>query len=446
MPATAALPPGPRGPVPIREIRILRRDVVGFLKHMANNYGDLSCVRIGHLLIYIVSHPELVHETLVTRNESLQKSWIFGNAKDALGEGMLTSSGDFHRHQRKLIRPALHHERVHAYAQTMIRMADDIARDLPNETVVDMDAVMRSITLPVVADTLFGADLAAETGKIGTAITQLTEVFNRAKSPFGTLLNYVPILPLNRRVKESMKTIDDAIYRIISQRRESADEHDDLLSMLLAAQDAGGASMHDSMVRNEVLALMLAGHETTAITLTWAWYVLAQHPEIEAEFHKELEDVLGDRLPVPDDLKRFTFTRKVVAETIRYYPAFYLVLRSAAEPCTLGGYDVRPGTIIFVSVYNVHHDPRFYPDPERFDPHRWTPEMKEQLPRYAYCGFGGGSHACLGESFAWTEAMLVLAVLGQRWKARIAPGHTVGLNPLVNLRPRGGMPMILTRR
>jgi cytochrome P450 len=266
------------------------------------------------------------------------------------------------------------------------------------------------------------------------------------QSPFGKLLNYLPFLPSNRRFEQAKKSLDDAIYRIINHRRSSGEQRDDLLALLLAAKSDDGTTMSDRLVRDESVALFLAGHETSGITLTWIWCLLSQHPEIEAEFHQELDSVLGGRLPEPNDLERLPFTRKVIEETFRLYPAIYAVPRRAIEPCALGEYTVRNGAIVVVSIYNVHRDPRFFAEPERFNPHRWTPEMKESLPRYAYCPFGGGPHACLGERFAWTELMLVTAIFGQRWKARLVPGHTVAVNPLANLRPRNGMPMILTRR
>lgn len=441
-----ALPPGPMSLLPLREVRAFRRDIIGFLTHMTDTYGDVSCFRIGPQLIYLVRHPVLVHETLVTRHASLEKTWIIGNATEGLGRGMLTSVGDFHRRQRKLVQPALHKDRIQAYAETMIRIADRVASDFQAETPVDMAEEMRRLTLSVVAQTLFGSDIAEEADEVGRAISQLAEIYTRVKSPFGPILNRMPFLPVNRRFEQAKQRIDATIYRIIEQRRASGEQRDDLLAMLLTAQDEEGATMPDSMVRDETVSLFLAGHETTGITLTWAWCMLGQHPEVEAEFHQELDRVLGDRMPEAGDLERLTFTRKIVTETTRLYPAIYVIPRRAVEPCTVGGFAVRQGALVFVNIYNTQRDERFFPDPEQFDPHRWTPEMKEQLPRYAYCAFGGGPHSCMGESFALTEAMLVLAVLGQRWKARVAPGHTVGMAPLVNLRPRGGMPMTLTRR
>jgi len=425
---------------------MVRRDVIGFLNYMTANYGDISCFRLGPQRIYLVSSPDLIRETLITRHASLHKTWIIGNVEDGLGRGMLTSKGEFHQRQRKLIQPALHKQRVQGYARSMIRIADRTARGLQEGSTVDMAEEMRLLTLSVVAQTLFGSDIAGEADQIGRAITQLSEIYIRVKSPIGQALNLLPFLPLNRRFEQAKRRLDETIYRIIAERRSSGEDRDDLLSMLLASQYEDGATMPDSLVRDETVSLFLAGHETTGITLTWLWYVLSQHPEIEEEFHRELDGVLAGRQPQPDDVERLPFTRKIIAETIRLYPAIYLIPRRAAEACTLGGFAVRPGSLVLVNIYNVHHDPRFFAEPERFNPSRWTSEMKDSLPRYAYCAFGAGPHACMGEIFAWTEAMLVMTVLGQRWKARVASGHTVELNPLVNLKPRNGMPMTLIRR
>ena len=440
------LPPGPRSLLPLREVWTLRRDVTRFLQHMSATYGDISCFRIGPQLVYLVCHPELIQETLVTHHASLRKTWIIGNVEDGLGQGMLTSKGEFHRRQRRLIQPALHKQRVHGYANAMIRIADGAARRMQEGSSVDMAVEMRRLTLSVVAQTLFGSDVADEADDIGRAITQLSEIYLRVKSPIGQVLNHLPFLPVNRRFERAKQRLDSTIYRIIDARRKSGESRDDLLAMLLAARYEDGASMPASLVRDEAVSLFLAGHETTGITLTWMWYVLSQHPEIEARFHQELDEVLSGRLPEPDDVERLPFTRQIVAETIRLYPAIYVIPRRAAEPCTLGGFEVRRGALVFVSIYNAHHDPRFFADPEQFRPQRWTAEMRASLPRYAYCAFGAGPHSCLGEVFAWTEAVLVMATMGQRWKARVAPGHTVSMNPLVNLRPRNGMPMTLTRR
>jgi cytochrome P450 len=441
-----ALPPGPRSLFPLRQIRILRRDVIGFLNYMAANYGDISCFRLGPQLIYLVSSPDLIQETLMTQHASLHKTWIIPNVEDGLGQGMLTSKGEFHWRQRKLIQPALHKQRVRGYANTMIQIADRTARSLREGSTVNMAEEMRRLTLSVVAQTLFGSDIADEADEIGRAITQLSEIYIRVKSPIGQALHCLPFLPVNRRFEQAKRRLDETIYRIIRDRRKSGDARDDLLAMLLASRYEDGTAMPDSLVRDETVSLFLAGHETTGITLTWIWYVLSQHPEVEEEFHRELDEVLSGRLPEPDDLEHLSFTRKIIAEAIRLYPAIYLIPRRAVERCTLGGFAVRPGALVFVNIYSLHHDARFFLDPERFDPFRWTPEMKDSLPRYAYCAFGAGPHACMGEIFAWTEAMLVMAVMGQRWKARVASGHTVDLNPLVNLRPRHGMPMTLIRR
>jgi len=228
---------------------------------------------------------------------------------------------------------------------------------------------------------------------------------------------------------------------MIEERRASGEDRGDVLSTLLSAQDEDDGVMTDRQVRDEALTLFLAGHETTANALTWTWHLLSGNPEAEARLHRELRDVLGGRLPAVDDLPRLEYTRKVLTESLRLFPPAYMLSRAAVEDVPLGGYVVPKGDIVVMSQYAIHRDARYYVEPERFNPDRWTPEMQERLPRFAYFPFGGGPRVCIGESFAWTEGTIVLATLAQRWRLRTVPGHPVGLRPLITLRPRYGMRM-----
>lgn len=447
MPTTAVLPPGPRGLLPLREIRAFRRDLLGFLEQMAKTYGDIAYFRFGFHTVYLVSHPDYIQDVLVTQHRSLPKSWILEIARDALGNGMLTSNGEYHRRQRKLIKPVLDKHRIPGYAETMVRLADRTAAAWQDGATIDMADEMMRLTLAVVAQTLFSSDLDETATEIGQSISEMAEMYERAKSPFADQINRLPFLPGNRRFKRALVRLDTAIYRIIDRRRRSGDTPDDLLTLLLAARNEDdGAPLTDQQVRDEALAVFLAGQETTSDVLAWTWYLLSQHPEVEAEFHRELDDVLDSHLPGSPDLERLTYTRKMLAETMRLYPPGYVLPRRATEPCSIGPYTVPTGAILLTNIYRVHRDPRFYDDPERFEPSRWTAEMKQRLPRFAFCPFGGGPHACLGDHFAWADAMLLMAVLGQRWKASLIPGSPVAPRPLVNLRPRYGIPMKLTRR
>jgi cytochrome P450 len=262
--------------------------------------------------------------------------------------------------------------------------------------------------------------------------------------PFSKVIERLPV-PSVRRFEKARKTLDEIIYRIIDERRSSGEDRGDLLSMLLLAEDEQGSGrMSNEQVRDEALTLFLAGHETTANALTWTWYLLSQNPQSEARFHAELDTVLQGRTPVPEDFSRLRYTEAVLAESMRLYPPAWGIGRMALKHYEAFGYPVEPGEIM--SPYVVHRDPRWYPDPERFDPDRWSPELRGSRPKFAYFPFGGGARVCVGEHFAWTEGVLLLAVLGQRWRLRLAPGHPVDYRALITLRPRHGMRMTVSRR
>lgn len=444
--AQATLPPGPRSLLPIREIRALRRDILGFLEDLKRTYGDVSCFRVGPKLVYFVSSPDLIHDVLVTHHRSFGKTWVLRTASEALGNGLINSRGEDNRRKREVVMPALHKPRIAGYAETMVRVADRTARTWQDGATVDMVQEMIRLTMAIVNETLFGADISEEADEIGREITELFEVYTRMGSPLGELFERVRFLPAQRRFNRAKKRLDATIYDLIDRRRRSGEERDDVLGVLLSARDEEGRAMTDRQLRDEAIAMFLAGHETTTNLLAWLWCLLSQHPEAEAELHHELDAVLGDRLPEVADCERLTFLRKVICETLRLYPLSYVIPRDVLDACQLGLFTLRPGALILVGIYCMHRDPRYWDEPDRFIPHRWTPEMKKGLHRHAYRPFGAGPHTCLGEHFAWVESTLAMAVLTQRWKARVVPGHTVTANPIVFLRPRAPVPMTLTRR
>jgi len=428
----------------IREILAVRRDIIGFLNHV-KSYGDISCFRLGPQLCYYANHPDYIHDILLTHQQVLQKTWIFRRAEDAFGQGILMSTGEAHRRQRKLLQPAFQKQRISSYLQTMIDVAERDANSWRDGSTVDMAQEMQRTTISVAAQTLFGTDVAEEAQEIGQALAAAMDVFSQIKGPFAFILNSIPIMPRNIRFERAKRRVHTTIHKLIAQRRNSGEDRDDFLAMLLKAQhEDDHKGLSDEQVRDEAVSIFISGFETSTNTLSWAWYMLAKNPGVEEELHRELDTVLGGRLPQPADLERLTFTRKVICEVLRHYPSVYVIPRRVTESCPLGDFTMPPGSLVFVGIYTVQHDPRFYDEPERFNPHRWTPEMT--LPRFAFSAFGGGPHACLGEHFAWAETVLLLAVLAQRWKARVAPGYEVKMNPLVNLRPLGGIPMTLARR
>ncbi|MGH7451089.1 MAG: cytochrome P450, partial [bacterium] len=418
-------PPGPGSKAPFQIIKTVRRDMVGFLKQVAGQYGDIAYFKAGPQHIFVLSHLDHIKEVLVTHNRHFIKSRGLQIAKKILGEGLLTSEGEMHLRQRRLVQPAFHRQRIESYGSVMAnyaaRMSERWQNDAPTflnknskgQIGMDMAQEMMQLTLTIAGKTLFDADVEAEAGEIGAALTTVMNLFmERLTTPLAGLLDILP-LPSNFRFLKAKKRLDATIYRMINERRASGKDHGDFLSMLLLAQDVegDGGRMTDLQVRDEAMTIFLAGHETTAIALTWTWYLLSQHPEVEAKLHAELEQVLGGRLPTVADLPQLSYTRMVLAESMRLYPPAYVIGRRALSDFAIGQYVVPAGGIILMSPYVLHHDARYYPEPEKFDPQRWTLEAEAQRPKFSYLPFGAGPRVCIGESFAWMEGILVLATV-----------------------------------
>jgi cytochrome P450 len=317
---------------------------------------------------------------------------------------------------------------------------------------VDAADEMMRLTLAVVGKTLFDADVEREAPEIGGALTEAFHAFGFAVLPLGELLQRVPFLPPVRRFNRARARLDATIYRIIDAHRadeRAGRDRGDLLAMLMAADDDGpggrGGGMTDRQLRDEAMTIFLAGHETTANALTWSWYLLSQHPEAEARLHAELDAVLGGRPPAPGDAARLPYTRAVLAESMRLYPPAWVIGRRATEPYTVRGETLPARTVVLVSQYVVHRDPRWWPDAEAFRPERWAAEAPER-PKFAYFPFGAGTRVCIGEQFAWMEGVLLLATIAQRWRLRLAPGHPVAPQAIITLRPRHGMRMVVESR
>jgi len=441
-------PPGPKSKMPFEGLQAFRRDVIGFLKQAVDQYGDIAYFKVGPQKIFLLHHLDYIKEVLVTHNRNFVKSRGLQLAKRILGEGLLTSEGDFHLRQRRLMQPAFHRQRIETYGSVMADYAARLRERWRDGDTMDTAHEMMQLTLAIVGKTLFNADVEAEADEIGEALTiAMTLFIERLTMPLAGLFDLLP-LPSNFRFLKAKKRLDDTIYRMIDERRASGKDHGDFLSMLLLAQDVegDGGSMTDLQVRDEAMTLFLAGHETTAIALTWSWYLLSQHPAVESKFHDELDQVLGGRLPAVEDLPKLTYTRKVLAESMRLYPPAYVFGRKAIHDFPIGKYVAPAGATILISPYVLHHDARNFPEPDKFDPERWTPEAETQRPKFSYLPFGAGPRVCIGESFAWMEGILVLATLGQQWRMRLVPGHPIALQPMITLRPKYGMRMMIHRR
>ena len=397
--------------------------------------------------MFFVNHPDYIRDVLVTYNSNFVKGRALQRAKRLLGQGLLTSEGDLHRRQRLLVQPAFHRQRIASYGSVMVEHADRTSSRWRDGDTFDMSQEMTRLTLGIVAKTLFDADVESEADEIGEAMTCIMQMFNLLMFPFAEMLEKLP-LPQIRRYHRMHARLDSIIYRIIDERRRSGEDRGDLLSMLLLAQDEEGGSggMSDTQVRDEALTLFLAGHETTANALSWSWYLLSQHPEVERKMVAELNEKLHARLPTIEDVPHLPYTEMVVAESIRLYPPAWAIGRRALVEQTIGSYVVPANSIVLLSPFVTHRDARFFPEPARFDPDRWTPEAKQSRPQYCYFPFGGGPRRCVGESFAWAEAILVLATLASRWKAHLVPGNKVAPKALITLRPKHGMPVTIERR
>jgi cytochrome P450 len=439
-------PPGPKGPPILGQYAAFRKDPPGFLLRTARHYGEISYFHLGRQAVFHLASPDLIRDVLITRQHDFMKSRVLQRAKVLLGEGLLTSEGSFHARQRRLVQPAFHRQRLAGYAATMIEYALATRSGWQDGQTLDIAQEMTRLTLAIVAKTLFNADVQSDARVIGQALSAVLQLFDLVMMPFSRVIERLP-LPAIRRFEHGRQTLDDIIYRIIDERRGSGRDYGDLLSMLLLAEDEeASGGMTDSQVRDEALTLFLAGHETTANALTWTWYLLSRNPDAEKQFHAELDRVLGGRDPAPDDFEELRYTRAVLTESMRLYPPAWGIGRMALRRFDAAGYSVEPGDIVLMSPFVVHRDPRWFPEPERFDPARWGEELSVARPKFSYFPFGGGARVCIGEHFAWMEGVLLLAALGQRWRLELEPGHPVDYRALITLRPRYGMRMKVRAR
>ena len=445
---TDSHPPGPRRGVPALNALRMGRDPLRFLTGLTARYGDIARVPLGPETLYLFNHPDLIRDVLVTNHRHFHKGRGLERAKMLLGSGLLTSEGEFHLRQRRLVQPAFHRQRVAAYGATMASYAAARRDRWQSGATIDAHQEMMALTLAIVGKTLFDADIEHEAQEIGAALATTFESFNFGFFlPFGELLERLP-LPATRRFRKARARLDATIYRMIDERRRRPEDRGDLLSMLLLAEDTegDGNGMTNVQLRDEAMTIFLAGHETTANALTWTWYLLSQHPTAEAQLHAEVDRALGGRLPTADDLPSLPFTRKVLAESMRLYPPAWIVGRRALEPFQANGFRIPARSIVLVSQYVTHRDPRWFPDPGRFDPERFSAEQQAGRPKFAYFPFGGGPRVCIGEQFAWMEGILVLATIAQRWRLRLVADHPVALQPIITLRPKFGMRMAVEPR
>lgn len=483
-------PPGPSSLSPSKLMRQFINNPIAMLMEIAYTYGDISHFKFGRQHVYLVNNPEYIENILIRDHKNFIKSRGLQASKRVLGEGLLTSEGEYHDKQRRIIQPAFHPDRIKNYGHIMVDYAEHISERWQDKMVIDIHSEMMHITSAIISKSVLGSNIVdIESHKVNNALLTSMEYFNRILMPFGELIEKIPILPINRDFRSAKNTLDSIVYRMIKEHRDDrrsekkpkGDKNDDddnnnkvnlphnhdLLYILMETQDqeAGIKQMSDIQLRDEVMTIFLAGHETTANALTWTFYLLSQHPDVERRLYEEICSVLGDknnddnedlnrskdctatlRLPTIEDIPKMEFTEKVFRESMRLYPPAWTLGRQALTDYAIDKYVIPSGSIILMSQYVMHHNAQYFPNPEVFDPDRWTKEFKSVLPRFSYFPFGGGIRGCVGEPFAWIEGILVIATVYRKWKMHHDSDHKVDLKPLITLRPKYGMRMKLERR
>ncbi len=446
MPATL-LPPGPGGKLLTGNLAELRRDTLEVFTRCAREYGDIACLRFGLTRAFVLSHPRLIEDVLVTKARNFQKHFGVRLLRASFGNGLLTSEGDFWLRQRRLIQPAFSRERIATYASAMASLADRLASAWRDGETRDVYADMSRMTLEIIVRVMFGADVGDEAIAVGESVAILADAVMKRLNSIFRLPRLLPT-PANIRRGRAALRLDAILYDIIRKRRQSKETGDDLLGLLIRVCDEDdGSRMTDRQLRDEAFTLFVAGHDTTALTLTWGLYLLARHPDAARALEQELDIVLAGRVPTAEDLPRLRYTDMVIREVMRLYPSAYTIGRQAIDPCELDGYRVPAGGTVLMSQWAVHRDPRWFDEPERFLPERWADGLERRLPKFAYFPFGGGPRVCIGNHFAMMEATLALATLLRHWRVSVPAGEPdVRPRPMVTLRPSAPVRLVVHRR
>ncbi|MGA9297585.1 MAG: cytochrome P450, partial [Nitrososphaeraceae archaeon] len=462
--------------MPGKLLRQFIHDPINTLSTIAREYGDISYFKLGPEHVYLINNPDYIEKVLIYDHRNFKKGKRLQTAKTILGEGLVTSEGDFHNRQRRLIQPIFHPKQIMTYSNIMTDYAVRVRNRWNDGAIVDISEEMMRLTLGIICKSVLNYDVESEAQEVGKALTTVRKYSKRLQSPIGHVLDKIPILPAPRRAREARKELDSLVYGLISDRRQQEESDndkrydDDLLSRLMQAQESNIADhvghndvpststsnekMSDKQVRDEVMTIFIAGHETTSNALTWTFYLLSQYPDVERKLHDELELVLGNNssnnagniIPTADDIPKLQYTERVLRESMRLYPPVWTMGRYVENDYSVGEYTILAGSSILMSQYVMHHDPRYYKKPEEFNPNRWTDDFNAHLPRFSYFPFGGGIRGCIGESFAWMEGILIIATIAQEWSMRLVPSQRIKLDPAITLRSRYGMKMKLLQR
>jgi cytochrome P450 len=427
----------------------LRSDPLRTFLDAANRYGDLVHLKAGPYHGYLVCDPALIRHVLQDNARNYHKSPLYDRIRDHIGNGLLTSEDAFWLRQRRLAQPAFHRQRLVEMADAMVDCTDRVLERweviASRGEAIDLVSEMMALTQAIIVRTMFSMDL----GAAADVVNRTWPIINRriGETFWSTKLETRLPLPANRRFWRALADLDAVVYRIIADRRRSGRDGSDLLSMLLAARDEEtGAGMTDLQLRDEVVTMLLAGHETTSLALSWTYYLLSQHPEAEQSIAAEVDRVIGDRRPAFAHVERLVTTRRAIEESLRLYPPAWGFSRRALNDDEIGGYRIAKGSLVFVIPFVVHRRPALWPDPERFEPDRFAPEHESARPRFAYIPFGGGPRGCIGNQFAMAEALLIVAAVAQRYRIELLPNQDIRPEPLITLRPSAGIRAVLTRR
>ena len=438
---TSALPPGPT-PLPVvGNILAFRRDQLGYLQALQREFGNMATIYIGNVPVVLLFRPEHVRYILTENPRNFTSREVAEGLRQLIGDGLLTIDGEAHRQQRRMVQPAFHKKRVESYASTMAHYTQEMLKDWHAGDRIDTARAMQELTLRIVGKCLFNLDMADRVDTLGSAFTEMIG------NPIGLLEGFLnvridqPFTAYGRRMA-AKRRVDEFIYRLIAQRRSETEDKGDVLSMLLEAQE-GEIALSDTQVRDHIMTFVAAGHETTANALTWTFYLLSQYPAAREKLLAELKSVLAGRAPTIDDLPDLPYTEWVLNESMRLYPPAWTQGRRAVEAFDLDGVHFPAGTMVMFSQWVIHRLPDVWGDPEAFRPERWDPVNEQKVPPWSYFPFGGGPRICIGMPFAQLEAKLLLATILQHYMPRTVPGYQLELNPLITLRPKHGMPMIL---